>query len=257
MQEDEKEVAETEESEGKAPARRKLSWRVLLSWLHVIPWRSVGKWVCRAFRKKWVQAVSAMMAFVMLGWFAALILSGAMCNQTEDRILSIEELTEAGIHADCILVLGCKVMDDGTPSARLYDRVKAGSEVWLAGLGDRILMSGDSSREDYDEVGTMKRTAAELGVSVEVIDTDGMGLSTYDSIARIAEEYRGKRLIIVTQEYHLYRALYIAEKFGLEAWGVSADAREYEKQAWHSFREVLARCKAVYFAEKKPAPAGT
>lgn len=236
--------------------KRRLSWRSVLSWIGAIPWSAIGGWLGRMLRKKWVAAVSFVLCVVIFLCIAALIISGAVCDKTEKRVLSIEEFSAQALPADCILVLGCKVMDDGTPSDRLYDRVRMAAELYHLGLGKKILMSGDSEREDYDEVGTMKQAAVEMGVPAEVIETDGMGLSTYDSIARIANQYRGKRLLIVTQEYHLYRALYIAEKFDLEAWGVSADTHVYQNYVWHQIREVLARCKAVVYAEKKPIPAG-
>ena len=78
-----------------------------------------------------------------------------------------------------------------------------------------------------------------------------MGFSTYDSIANLLEQYKGKRVLIVTQRYHLYRALYIAEKLGIDAYGVSANLRTYTKQFKFSLREVLARVKDVVWVEYK------
>jgi vancomycin permeability regulator SanA len=117
-------------------------------------------------------------------------------------------------------------------------------------------MSGDSRTDDYDEVGAMRGAAIAAGVPAEAIVIDPAGLSTYDSIVRLAEVYGGRRVVIVTQSYHLYRALYLAEKLGLDAYGVSADLRSYAGQGKREVREVLARCKDVVYALKRP-PATT
>ena len=115
-------------------------------------------------------------------------------------------------------------------------------------------MSGDSSSSvGYDEVGAMRRGAIEQGVDPAVIDTDPYGLSTYDSIVRLAEQYGGGRVVIVTQSFHLPRALYIADKLGLEAYGVSADLRTYQTQMKSDVREIFARCKDVYYMLKRPS----
>ena len=98
----------------------------------------------------------------------------------------------------------------------------------------------------------MVDTGVSLGVPQEAILTDRYGLSTYDSIARMLALYQGKRVVIVTQEYHLHRALYVAEKLGVDAYGISADLRPYSKQFNRELREILARCKDVYYALKQP-----
>ena len=97
----------------------------------------------------------------------------------------------------------------------------------------------------------MRRAAIEQGVDPAVIDTDPYGLSTYESIVRFAEKNRGRRVVIVTQSFHLPRALYIADKLGLEAYGVSADLRPYQTQMKSDVREIFARCKDVYGTLKR------
>ena len=111
-----------------------------------------------------------------------------------------------------------------------------------------LLMSGDR-HDGYDEVGAMEREAQKLGVPAEKIVTDPKGFSTYDSIANLLKDYKGKRVLIVTQKYHLYRALYIAEKLGIEAVGVDADLRTYKKQLKYDLREILARVKDVVWVQ--------
>ena len=115
-------------------------------------------------------------------------------------------------------------------------------------------MTGDSRDRYYDETGVMSRLAAENGVPKENIVTDRYGLSTYDSIFRAAKVYGYKKIIIVTQEYHLTRALYIAKQFGIEAYGVASDAREYEGQFNRDVREIAARSKDFLYCILKPEP---
>lgn len=155
---------------------------------------------------------------------------------------------------DCILILGAGVRADGTPSSMLEDRLEIGIELYFAGASDRILMSGDHMQRDYDEVTVMKRHATDAGVPGKVIFLDHAGLSTYESIWRAKEIYGVDKVLIVTQEYHLYRALYTAKVLGMEAYGVSSDLRPYSKQTFREARELVARVKDFVFAHVKPEP---
>ena len=179
-------------------------------------------------------------------------ISAAVCHKTGEKIVTKEELLSTGKDFDCILVLGCRVWDDGQMSDMLADRVSVGISLYESGLSDTVLMSGDSQEPAvYDEVGTMKNAAVEAGVNASDVLTDPYGLSTYESLARTKSLYSVNRILIVTQEYHLYRALYIAETLGIEAYGVSADLRSYRKQFARDIREVLARCKDVWLVQKQ------
>ena len=144
---------------------------------------------------------------------------------------------------DCILVLGCLVKDDGVPSDMLADRLKRGIELYEQGAAPKILMSGDHGRADYDEVNAMKRVAVDAGVPSSDVFLDHAGFSTYESVYRAKAVFGADKIIIVTQEYHLYRALFIAERLGVEAYGVNADLRAYRGQTSRDVREILARCK--------------
>ena len=179
---------------------------------------------------------------------SALAISAAVQRKTAPRITTIESLQNAGEHFDIILVLGCAVRSDGTPSHMLEDRIKTSVSAYQNGLADAILMSGDR-HEGYDEVGAMEREAKEQGVSAEQILLDPQGYSTYESVFNLLEKHKDKRILIVTQEYHLYRALYIAQKLGIEAYGISADLRTYKKQLQYDLREILARFKDVLWVE--------
>ena len=200
--------------------------------------------------KKLIPWCALFLGICLFGCACFLAIGASMCNKTAPRITTAEELTAAGEHFDVSLVLGCAVRRDGTPSPMLEDRIKTGVSLYGAGLGDLILMSGDR-HEGYDEVSAMEQEAKKLGVPAEKIAIDPTGFSTYDSIANLLEQYKGKRVLIVTQTYHLYRALYIAEKLGIEAYGVGADLRTYRKQLKYDLREVFARVKDVVWVEYK------
>lgn len=155
---------------------------------------------------------------------------------------------------DCILVLGCKVKDNGDPSDMLADRIRRGIELYESGAAPKIIMSGDHGQADYDEVNTMKQIAVDNGVPSIDVFMDHAGFSTYESIYRAKEIFGVEKMIIVTQDYHLYRALYIAESFGIEAYGVNADYREYWGQSKRDAREILARFKDFATVTLKPEP---
>ena len=209
------------------------------------------RWLCRIV-KRVVLPTSAMLALVgLLLGIGVFAVNGAVCRKTEERILSVEALASMEGELDCILVLGCRVYPDGEPSAMLYDRIQTAADLYLAGVGERVLMSGDNQDVYYNEVASMQREAVALGVPEEAILCDPYGLSTYDSVVRALKEYGCERVVIVTQSYHLYRALYIAEKMGIEAYGVSADRRPYYGQTKRDLREILARCKDVVYAHKQ------
>ncbi len=163
-------------------------------------------------------------------------------------------LADSAPKSECILVLGCGVYDDGTPSPMLVDRLKVGIELYKKGAAPKIIMSGDHGGDDYDEVNVMKRYAIEAGVPSEDIFMDHAGFSTYESVYRAKEIFLAQKIIIVSQEYHLSRALAIAKELELDAVGVSADLREYSGQQKREIREVIARSKDFIFAKFKPKP---
>ena len=176
-----------------------------------------------------------------------------VCRSTKSRILSAEEAGEL-TDVDCILVLGAGVRADGSPSPMLQDRLDTGINLYQSSAAPKLLMSGDHGRENYNEVQTMKDTAIADGIPSEDIFMDHAGFSTYDSMYRAKDVFQAEKVIIVTQEYHLYRALYIARSLGLDAYGVSADTRRYQGQAMRDLREILARDKDFVTALAKPDP---
>ncbi len=204
-------------------------------------------------RKKFLKRCFA--AALILGVTAGIAVAGVnlhMYNRTKSRIVTAEEASE--LQADCILVLGAGVRDDGSPSHMLEDRLLEGISLYEAGVSPKLLMSGDHGRAEYDEVNCMKDFAKEKGVPSEDVFMDHAGFSTYDSLCRAKDVFGAKRVVIVSQKYHLYRALYVAESIGLEAVGVPADLRTYFGQPTREARELLARTKDFVFTVAEPGP---
>lgn len=174
-------------------------------------------------------------------------------GSTKDMIVTSEEASKLS-DVSCIVVLGCQVWDDGTPSAILNDRLSRAIELYKLGAAPKIIMSGDHGRIEYDEVNAMKQFAIDKGVPSEDIFMDHAGFSTYETMYRAKEIFDADKIIVVTQQYHLHRALYIADKLGMEAYGVSSDYATYSGQNMRDLREVLARNKDFYKVIFKPEP---
>ena len=197
--------------------------------------------------------LSIFLCLCILGITALTVINSIVKLSTGDQIINSEEAAkQEGI--DCILVLGCFVKDDGRPSDMLFDRLTRGVELYGLGAAPKLLMSGDHGREEYDEVAAMKQFAIDEGIPPEDVFMDHAGFSTYESIYRAKEIFQAAKILIVTQEYHLYRALYIANQLGVEAYGVSSDYHTYVGQFMRDFREMLARVKDCATCIFKPEP---
>ena len=199
---------------------------------------------------RWVIGVLAVL--VLLGGIAALVGNCYVKRSAEPWLLGAEEA--AALDADCILVLGCGVRPDGEPSWILRYRLEKGLELFELGAAPKLLMSGDHSREDYDEVNAMKNFAMEAGVPSEDIFMDHAGFSTYESMYRARDIFQAEKVVIVSQQYHLYRAVYDARALGLEAYGVAAKDVSYWGKFVRDLREVLARNKDVLWCLLQPEP---
>lgn len=186
----------------------------------------------------------------ILGLLILFGVSAYVVVSTSGRIKTLDEV--AGDRYDCILVLGAGVWEGNKPSPMLEDRLLKSIELYQAGIAPKIIMSGDHGTESYDEVNVMKKYAIDHGVPSEDIFMDHAGFSTYDSVYRAIHIFKAKKVLIVTQEYHLYRALYIANQLGLSADGVAAEKIAYSNQWIRDLREVLARDKDVVKSFLKP-----
>lgn len=158
--------------------------------------------------------------------------------------------------ADAVLILGARVHSDGNVSLMLNDRLTTGYELFEKGKAPKIIVSGDHGRKEYDEVNAMKSFLKEKSVPPEDIFMDHAGFSTYESLYRARDIFQVRKVIIVTQEFHLTRALFIARELGLEAYGVAADKHIYHTVMLRSeLREILARNKDFLTAKiVKPLP---
>ena len=158
---------------------------------------------------------------------------------TQRNIITEEDAKELE-NVDCILILGAGIWGE-EPSPMLEDRLLQGISLYKNQVSPKIIMSGDHGTQEYDEVNVMKDFAIEKGVPSEDIFMDHAGFSTYESI------YRAK-------QYHLYRALYIAKQFEIEAYGVPSNPRKYSGQVFREIREVFARDKDWIQCIVKPKP---
>lgn len=197
--------------------------------------------------------IIVILCLVVLGAGSVFGINAHIKSTATEQMVTSEEAAKLS-DVDCILVLGCKVKADGTPSAMLRDRLTRGIELFELDAAPKLLMSGDHGQTEYDEVNIMKQYAIDEGIPSEDIFMDHAGFSTYESIYRAKEIFEADKIIIVTQEYHLYRALYIAKQLGVEAYGVASDYQIYAGQSMRDCREILAGCKDFATTIFKPEP---
>ena len=183
---------------------------------------------------------------------AVLVPNFIVVNKTKSNIITLEEAAKLS-DFDCAVILGAGVRD-GKPTPMLKDRLLTGIELYKSGAAKKLIMSGDHGSEEYDEVNIMKSFAVENGIPDSDIFMDHAGFSTYETVYRAKEIFETDNIIIVSQEYHLYRALYIAKKLGVKAVGVSADLNTYRGQTKRDLREILARDKDFFNCIIKPEP---
>ncbi|MBQ2903468.1 MAG: YdcF family protein [Clostridia bacterium] len=196
------------------------------------------------------KTISAVICIGLIGAAAVFGIDFYVKKSTEKYVLTPEN---AGEGYDCILVLGCGVHGD-TPSHMLEDRLLQGIELCKNGASGKMLMSGDHGKKNYDEVNVMKDFAIERGIDSEDVFMDHAGFSTYESMYRARDIFKAEKILIVTQGYHLYRAIYDARALGLDAYGVASDPRSYAGQLYRDIREILARNKDFVYSIIQPEP---
>ncbi len=197
-----------------------------------------------------------MMKFILIGGIGIIlffIISNiAIINMGKKKIVPDKELRE--LKADCILILGAAVWGGNRPSHMLADRLDEGIRLYKNGISDKILVSGDHGKDNYDEVNVMKNYLIKAGIPSADIFMDHAGFSTYESIYRAKEIFGAEKMIVVTQEYHLYRALYICDRLKTEALGAPADPRTYVGAFKRNIREWIARDKDIFYCLFKIKP---
>lgn len=203
-------------------------------------------WLKNAFSK--ISSKGFFITLACLGILFAMALTMVLSvslsikNVTSERILTKEDAARLE-DIDYIIILGAGLRTDGSPSDMLTDRLLTGIALIENGSTAELLLSGDNSGEHYNEVGAMYDFVSKKGIDTELVELDNNGYSTYESIYRAKNEFGAKKVLIITQEYHLHRALYISRELGMEAYGVSADIRTYRGQTYRDLREHLARFK--------------
>lgn len=195
---------------------------------------------------KYIIIIIAIILIIVLG------INFYVKKSTKNQILNEYDYSKLS-DVDCIIILGAGIWGN-QPSPMLEDRLLEGIKLYNNNVSSKIIMSGDHGREEYDEVNIMKSYAIEKGIPSENIFMDHAGFSTYESIYRAKEIFDAKKIVIVTQKYHLYRALYIANQLGIEAYGVGADPRQYVGATYRELREILARDKDFVKCIFKPEP---
>ncbi len=198
-------------------------------------------------------ACIAVSAAALVSLLTVVACNAIVINSASDYIVSFDEAVALD-DIDCIVVLGAGITADGGLSNILYERVLMGAELYLADTSERLLLSGDHSRVDYNEVGAMKEYMVSRGIDKDVVFTDHAGFDTYDTFYRARDVFLAKRVVIVTQEFHLSRAVFIARELGLDAYGVACDTGEYGKSILNDIREIAARTKYAFDALFMPEP---
>lgn len=202
--------------------------------------------------KKIFKILNILLIIVLISIIITIIINYYIINTSKKRILKEEDYSKLN-NIDCILILGAGIWGD-KPSPMLQDRLDEGIKLYKKGLSSKIIMSGDHGKEEYDEVNVMKSYAIEKGVPSKNIFMDHAGFSTYESVYRSKEVFEVKKMIIVTQKYHLYRALYIADRLDINAYGVNSNPKKYSGQIFREVREILARNKDFIYTIIKPKP---
>lgn len=182
--------------------------------------------------------------------FSFMLLDGYVSKEGSKYMIELEDQ----VAVDAIIVLGARVKKSGTPSIMLQDRLDMGLAAYEEGVAHRILVSGDHGTKEYDEVNSMRDYIKDKDISDECIFMDHAGFSTYESMYRAKEIFLIERAVIVTQEYHIKRAIYIARTMGIEAYGIPSDQHTYPKMAYYELREKAARVKDFFKSKLKIQP---
>jgi SanA protein len=194
----------------------------------------------------------ALGVLVILVAFAVLVPDLVMTRSARSHIVVGPQDAPA---AKVAIVLGARVYEDGTPSPMLADRLATGVELYKLGKVDKLLLSGDHGTTTYDEVNVMLQYCLDRGVPDEDVFTDHAGFDTYDTMSRARDVFKVTDALVVTQDFHLPRAVYIARTLGLDATGVVADIQPYVREWRFALREWPARVKAFFQLHvTKPGP---
>jgi SanA protein len=186
------------------------------------------------------------LAIALIGVLSIAVINKYVYSQTAGKIqksmteIPVEEPKRVGI------VFGARVGDDRQPSNSLYDRVLTAVELYRSGRVKKLLMSGDRQGDNYDEPAAMKKLALELGVAESDIVLDNDGKRTFDTCYRAKEVFEIQKAVLVTQDYHQPRALYLCNSLGVDSIGITANRRIYDNERYFNFREFFSVASAWF-----------
>ena len=188
----------------------------------------------------------ALLAVVVLVILVAIVVLVTSLITTQSAGRHIVASPQDAPQAKVAIVLGARVMADGSPSAMLADRLATGVALYKLGKVRKLLLSGDHGQTTYDEVNAMRKYCLAQGVPDQDIFMDHAGFDTYETMYRARDVFKVTDCLVVTQGFHVPRAVYIARTLGLDATGVVADLRPYPNEWRFSLREWPARVKAYF-----------
>ena len=222
--------------------------KVYLAKKHFGFWRSAEQLAFHSFL--FFKGVVGTILCVCILLFAAVIgINAYMISFSKKNFVTVDELKADSY--DCILVLGAGLWS-GKPSPMLKERLDFSLEAYNKGCSDRFLVSGDHGTKSYDEVNAMKDYLVENGISADCVYIDHAGFSTYESMYRARDVFKVQKVLIVTQKYHLYRAVYVARQLGIEAYGLDREELKYPVK--NNIREAAARVKDFFYCIAEPEP---
>lgn len=160
-------------------------------------------------------------------------------------------------HADAAVVLGARVYADGRPSRFLRERIEVGVRLYLDGTVDRLIMSGDGADSSgFGEPSVMRQVAEDMGVPPDAIEEDPLGVDTYSSCVNARDTFGAGSVIMVSQEFHVPRAVWVCDRIGLDAQGAYPPQRLTKSTVTGHVREVAADAKAMIDVLRGRVPGG-
>ena len=213
----------------------------------------------KVIRNLFLLIIAAALLVLGISAWVAMSVSGDIAGVDAGSGIGSAEAEECrSIEPQCILVLGCAVWPGNEPSPMLKDRLDTAIALYKEGVAPKLLLSGDNSVAEYSEPDCMLQYTLAQGVPPEDIFLDYAGFSTYESVYRSHAVFMADRLIVVTQKYHLFRALKACEALGIEARGFASNQQKYAGRYYREAREVLARNKDLFkgFIKAKPTYLG-
>ena len=200
---------------------------------------------------KWSTTLIVMSILFLTLTLAPLVWRRAVRSYFSRRIYSASSVPPEQV----AIVFGAAVYSNGRLSSVLRDRMETAISLYHNGKISKILVSGDNSVDNYNEPGAMMDYAIERGVPRQDIQPDYGGRRTYDTCYRARDVFQVNSVILITQEFHVPRALFTCRHLGVEATGVSSDLRPYRGARWYEFRETAATLVALWDVIRQNPPA--